>query len=1239
MTDPKIKYDIEANVNGSTSVEDLEIHLRELGNVLDGDLKAQANAAADAIKNLGEKQNAVAGFKGLVNEAGALSIELAEAQTEVKRLGGELDAAAGRTQAFSRAEMEAKASLDGKSAILAKSRIELQQLAAENTGAARSTEEFRNKSAALGADIQRLTAEIQLEKAAVKSAEAQTKTAQQAQNKLSAQYDASTSALRKVQGAQLDVNAALDTAGARLKSAGIDATNLGQAERNLGAALDAARAQALQIVPAYAKVAAASHNVERQTERTTKTFKEGMTSISTQLQNIQNIATMALGGGFAAGLLRDVSETADGFNNLAARVKLATGEGAAFQTGFKGVQAVALETSSALEGTGVLFSRILQAGKEFNLTQENALGLTRTINQAVQLSGGSAASADAAITQLIQGLQSGVLRGEEFNSVMEQAPRLAQALAAGLGVTTGQLRVMAQAGELSAKTVIKSLQTQSAVLQAEFSTLPATVGRAITNLQTQWSLFVGQMDASTGVTAYVADGINKLANNLDTVARVAALTGAALTASLAVQGAKALRAYAVEATLAAGATNLLSASIAKIPKTINIALAVTGFEIGYQIGEMLRENSALARKFGVGLVGYFEMLVSSLRFAKEAAAAVFTKDTVDAAYDRYIQRNEQIRTTIQEMMKDAEQAPSKVAGAADEAGKQLGATGAAASTAGQQMAGAGESGAAGLNQAGSAAKDALGIFKELLAEAAKPAPKSGAVVEIATQLKEAKAKGLDLDALLRQQLPESLSKLSGPELAKFRVDFTNAMQQSGLRGKELQTGLQLIGEQAAKSLGVDVVAAGTRLGEAFRKTDEDMRQLILSLPQLKAAGVDTGRVVGEALAKMLDGAKNQAEVDAVKARIEALRNELGKPLVNGLLDQAKEKLQQLKKAAEDAKPGINSLEEALGKLGVTSDKALQDMAAKSKTAYDSVVASGTASAREMSESFKKMADDSIAANNGVANEFVKSQAAARGWRVEVDAAGKATVVAANDSKRALEGVSTSTGNVGRGFAGMKEQAVAALRAMGIETENVSEKVQKLVQDGQMLAGAFQQRQDNWNAELESSKYMNRGKTNPVDAVPSFSSRAEAEAWWATWQQQYAKDNPFSVKSGVALGNYMYDMTKFEFDAEVRQVEQREAMEKARKKAESSQPSGGNGGTGSGGGNGGTGGGTGSGGGSGGGTGGTGGGGQQIDRIVNLYFNSAPANPVPTNQTGQNSLEAMGREWVRIMEQQRSQTGN
>src|SRR5690606_624431 len=140
----------------------------------------------------------------------------------------------------------------------------------------------------------------------------------------------------------------------------------------------------------------------------------------------------------AAGLgigVAEIIETADAFKMLEARVKLATGEGANFVTGFAGVKQIANETFSSIENTGELFARISQAAETLGLAQAETLSVTRTINEAIKLSGGSAASADAAITQLIQGLQSGVVRGEEFNSIMEQAPRLAKAMADGLGVT------------------------------------------------------------------------------------------------------------------------------------------------------------------------------------------------------------------------------------------------------------------------------------------------------------------------------------------------------------------------------------------------------------------------------------------------------------------------------------------------------------------------------------------------------------------------------------------------------------------------------------------------------------------------------------------------------------------------------------------------------------------------------------------------------------------------------------
>lgn len=1132
MADPKIKYDIEADVKGSASVEDLEQHLRELGGVLEGDLKTQATAAADALRSLGEKQSAVTNFQALKNEADALAVELAQAQGELQQFDTQLLAASAATQKFTRAEMDAKAALEAKKAQLSAARKAYDEVQAGTLGAARRTDEYRQASDKARSAIDGLKVEVKQQGAALKEAAAATKAAQAAENALSAQHQKSSAALMQVRGALQDNNAALDAGRGKLASMGIEANNLAQAERNLGAATAAVRQEALGLVPAYAKVAQASTSAAQTQERNSKSMRDGLTSISTQLRNIQNIATLALGGGYATGLLKDVADTADGFANLAARIKLSTGEGAAFEKGFERVQQVALGTHSALEGTGILFARILQAGKEFNLTQENALGLTQSINQAVQLSGGSAASADAAVTQLIQGLQSGVLRGEEFNSVMEQAPRLALALANGLGVTTGELRKMAQAGQLSTKVVIDALKSQSAALQDEFGKLPATVGRAITDLQTQWMIFIGGLNDSTGATSYVAEGINKIANNLDSLARVAGLAGAALTASLAVQGAAALRTYAAEAAVAAGATNLLTASIAKVPKTINIVVAVSGFEVGYQIGTMLYENSELARKFGVLLVGYFNTVVNGLQMAKEAAAAVFTSDTVDAAFERFQERQKQIRDITRDMMQDAAQAPAEVRAAADAAASAVQGLGGAAKDTGEKVGAAGAAGAAGLGSMGKAATDTLGVFQALLAEAQKPPPKNGAVDGVVKQLVEAKAKGLDLVGLLERELPGALEKLSGPELAKFRQEFDGAMQNAKLRGAELQTGLRLIGEQAAKSLGVDLVAASNQVSRAFKDSDEAVRLLILSMPALKAAGVDAGRVVSEAFSKMIDGAKSQAEIDAVIKRVEALRKELGNTVTNGLLDQAAQKALELKDALDKATPGINSAREAMKALGITSDAELKRVGDSAKQAYEVLRDSGTASAREVGEAFKTAADKAIAANNGMAPAWVKAEAAARGYKIEVDAAGKATVVAMKDAAGAVKKVGDAVIDVS-----------AALRRMGIDAATASEEVKRLAAAGQMLAAQEQALRDARNKNIADNQFMKRPAMNPIDSVPQFNTREEAEAWLAEWKRQYAKRNN-GVNNKGALGSFQFDTTMAEYRAELDALALRDAMGRA-----------------------------------------------------------------------------------------------
>lgn len=363
--------------------------------------------------------------------------------------------------------------------------------------------------------------------------------------------------------------------------------------------------------------------------------------------------------------------------------------------------------------------------------------------------------------------------------------------------------------------------------------------------------------------------------------------------------------------------------------------------------------------------------------------------------------------------------------------------------------------------------------------------------------------------------------------------------------------------------------------------------------------------------------KAQADADA-KAAAEAhaqaiatMRGEYAQLVASGNLQEAAKKLEEINKAlretgvagkdaAKAAQEAAKQVEAAFTNLGVTSSAALAQTAETFKRSYQTIRDSGTATARDLEEAFKKAAEAAINAGDGVAPSWVKAEAAVRGYRVEVDGAGKATLVAMKDGKAATDAAGAAARNAGAGFASMADKvtmAKEALRAMGIEAEQVSEKVQDLIKNGQMLAGAFQQRQDNWNRDLEKSKYMNRGNTGPLDQVPTFNSTEEAEVWKREWLAEWQRKNPFTTKLG-GMGSYMKDTVMAEWEAEMRAVKTRMAMQDAVKKPD------------------------------GGGTPGGGNGSPSVDRIVNLYINTnSRGYGVPTNQAGQQELEAFGRDFV------------
>src|SRR5690606_24265214 len=150
------------------------------------------------------------------------------------------------------------------------------------------------------------------------------------------------------------------------------------------------------------------------------------------------------------GSTRAFVRQADAMANLRARLGLVTEGAQAFNKAQEDVFNIAQRTATDLEATADLYVKLAQSSDELRRNQDRLGGIVETVSQALVVSGADAASTTAVIRQFSQALASGSLRGDEFISVMEGAPRLARAIADGLGVPIGQLRALAAQGDLTA---------------------------------------------------------------------------------------------------------------------------------------------------------------------------------------------------------------------------------------------------------------------------------------------------------------------------------------------------------------------------------------------------------------------------------------------------------------------------------------------------------------------------------------------------------------------------------------------------------------------------------------------------------------------------------------------------------------------------------------------------------------------------------------------------------------------
>lgn len=238
-------------------------------------------------------------------------------------------------------------------------------------------------------------------------------------------------------------------------------------------------------------------------------FERQVTQMSSNiLSNLKTIGP-AIAAGFS---VREMLAASDSLTRIQGRIKNVTDSQYGYNQALQDVQRIAAAAQSPIEGVATLYARSTRALDSLGVSQKQVALLSENIALALKAEGAAGSETESVMIQLSQALASGVLRGDEFNSISENAPLLQKALADSLGVTTGQLRQMAEQGELTADKLVKAFANEdlNAALKTQAGNMQTAAG-AQSALANNFSIFVGNVAQKTGIVDLYTSGINALA--------------------------------------------------------------------------------------------------------------------------------------------------------------------------------------------------------------------------------------------------------------------------------------------------------------------------------------------------------------------------------------------------------------------------------------------------------------------------------------------------------------------------------------------------------------------------------------------------------------------------------------------------------------------------------------------------------------------------------------------------------
>lgn len=216
----------------------------------------------------------------------------------------------------------------------------------------------------------------------------------------------------------------------------------------------------------------------------------------------------------------EVKDMADAWTSMTGKLKLVTASGAELAAVQGQLLKIAQDSRQDLDSVVTLYARMARATEGAKVNQGDLITVTRSLSQALALSGATSQEAKNAIVQLSQGMALGTLRGQDLKSVLEETPAIGQQIAKGMGVSFGQLRKLSEEGKITNDAIIRAMLKQSSTIEKEFKKLPPTVAQATTQVANSFTAMIGRIDRQLGSSRFFARLLEFGARGLDKASAV-----------------------------------------------------------------------------------------------------------------------------------------------------------------------------------------------------------------------------------------------------------------------------------------------------------------------------------------------------------------------------------------------------------------------------------------------------------------------------------------------------------------------------------------------------------------------------------------------------------------------------------------------------------------------------------------------------------------------------------------------